>query len=705
MNSYKKINYVNGSNPSLSAANLNHMDDGIEAATQAITEIEAEVAKKANTTDVNKAVSNKADNALVATSSEGMMTFAPYSDFFNGQVGNSGTIDRTNTKYRVTSENIMKFDYDLNIILDDGFTADVVEYDGSGMKSIKNVETAYNYVIPAGTEFRLRIRRTTDNTSEIADINEFVNSVKFQTKTAVDISEINAGFSEISKALKETSEVLAANINLKWLQGNVPPSGGGVGTRILSVLGLMNQPFTISWTDDKCVVKVWVYDSDDYSNRTENISVNSGDTVTPMQDKYYVILAYTEDNAVIKPAYGNGITVRVALQKVTELENRVQTIEDKINSKQDGSIPEYYYADNYLPDKINEIKQACAIKNGVTFAFITDVHFKMNQCQSKKLLQKILKETNVPFVIFGGDIVYLEGTEEELHKQIAEFNDFKSYIGKDKLFCTRGNHELYNATNPGTDNRQDHYLTTADVYDTLFRDIEHSVSSMSVDSGCYCIDNEPQKTRIIMLNTSDVSGNVDYQGGGVSFRPETLMWLSSVLTEKTNYKIIIVCHTPLNYEKFTNDNNSYENENRDGLSLMVQAFKNKTAFETTRYKKTVQADFTNTTNELICVVSGHRHIDDYSVENNVLNIVTTCDCIDKKDNYKRTTGTIIEQAFDIYAIDYDTKKINLVRIGAGDNREFDLPEDLAVDNNFTTDKQSFIDDILSSFTNVSEVGM
>lgn len=65
MNSYKKINYINGSEPSISAENLNHMDDGIEATTTAITKIEMDIAKKANTADVNAALSKKADKTSV----------------------------------------------------------------------------------------------------------------------------------------------------------------------------------------------------------------------------------------------------------------------------------------------------------------------------------------------------------------------------------------------------------------------------------------------------------------------------------------------------------------------------------------------------------------------------------------------------------------------------------------------------------------
>ena len=500
-------------------------------------------AAKSDKTDVDSALAAKADNTTVVSISEGVLNFTPYSNFVLGQIGTSGAYN-PNIKYRVISEDIMQFDYDLNVTVDEGFIGYVVEYneDGSCKNSPPTKSLAnYNNTIPAGTEFKLHIRRAVEDTTETANISEFVNAVKFLTKTAADI---------------------------------------------------------------------------------------------------------------------------------TEIDGRVKVIEEKINTEsEDDSIPDYYYADNYLPDKINEIKEACSILHGVTFAFISDVHFKVNQKQSKKLLRKILNETNVPFVIFGGDTVYLYGTEDELHEQIAEFNNFKSYIGKDKLFCTRGNHDLYNVTS-ATDKTM-HPLTTADVYDALFRDSEHSVSSMSVNNGCYCIDNEPQKTRIIMLNTSDLSNDADHTGGGVLFRASTLQWLSNALTEKENYKIIIVCHTPLNYETFNNDNSG---ENPNGLFEMVAAFKNKQTFETVRFNGAVQADFTNTANELICVVSGHRHIDGNSVENNVLNIVTTCDCIDVKDGYGRKAGTISEQAFDIYCIDYDTNTIKTVRIGAGENREFEIQE-------------------------------
>ncbi len=631
-------------------------------------------------------ITNKADKATVISGFEGNLNFALYSDFINAQTNSSDGTLNTDVKYRVTSENIMNFDYDLNVSVDSGFTAYVVKYSNGSYVSIKSLSDTNGYVIPANTEFRLHIRRNPENTAETANINEFVNAVKFQTKIAAEV-ELKADKAEVDASLALKADNCSLVLNSEGLSG-FALYGSFVRGNARSTDGTINKDTKYRVTSEN--IMQFDYDL--------NISVDDGFTayVVKFENGTYVsIKSLSDTNGYVIPAntefrlhirrktentaetaniseFVSAVNFRTKIAaEVADVDSRVKVVEDKIDNIPDNNtIPDYYYADNYLPNKIDEIKKACSVLHGVTFAFITDVHFKANQKQSKKLLRKVLDETNVPFVLCGGDIVYLVGTEEELYEQITDFNEFKSCIGKDRLFCTRGNHDLYNATIIDPETREEHKLTTADAYDTLFRDTETKVSSMSVDNGCYCIDNEPQKTRIIMLNTTDVSGDFDYEGGGVSFRSGTLQWLSAALTEKTDYKIIIVCHTPLNYETFTNDVDS--GENRDGLSLMVQAFKNKTEFETTRFGTTVQADFRNNTNELICVISGHRHIDGNSVENNVLNIVTTCDCIDKKDGYGRKAGTISEQAFDVFCINYDTNTINTVRIGAGSNREIEF---------------------------------
>ena len=88
MSAYNKINWEDSPSTStpLTAENLNHMDDGIEAATQAITELEASIAKKADKTQVDTALTAKADKSEVYNKSETESKLAAKLNDTNGSV-------------------------------------------------------------------------------------------------------------------------------------------------------------------------------------------------------------------------------------------------------------------------------------------------------------------------------------------------------------------------------------------------------------------------------------------------------------------------------------------------------------------------------------------------------------------------------------------------------------------------------------------
>ena len=62
---YEKLNFVNGSPPALNAATLNHMEDGIAAATKGVTAVEKNV--RDNKTETNTVLATKADKTEVYT--------------------------------------------------------------------------------------------------------------------------------------------------------------------------------------------------------------------------------------------------------------------------------------------------------------------------------------------------------------------------------------------------------------------------------------------------------------------------------------------------------------------------------------------------------------------------------------------------------------------------------------------------------------
>jgi len=82
VNNYIKLNFVNGAAPALNADNLNHMDDGIAAATEGVTAVETALATKAEKTDVDAALATKAEktdvDAALATKADKATTLDGY---------------------------------------------------------------------------------------------------------------------------------------------------------------------------------------------------------------------------------------------------------------------------------------------------------------------------------------------------------------------------------------------------------------------------------------------------------------------------------------------------------------------------------------------------------------------------------------------------------------------------------------------------
>ena len=89
---------------------------------------------------------------------------------------------------------------------------------------------------------------------------------------------------------------------------------------------------------------------------------------------------------------------------------------------------------------------------------------------------------------------------------------------------------------------------------------------------------------------------------------------------------------------------------------------------------TFNVDFTDTTNEIICVISGHNHADKSNVKDGLLSITTTSDAYynDDPDVTTRTKGTVTESAIDVFSIDLDKRTIKAARIGAGNSREWNF---------------------------------
>lgn len=318
-----------------------------------------------------------------------------------------------------------------------------------------------------------------------------------------------------------------------------------------------------------------------------------------------------------------------------------------------GGVPSYY--EDHLTQKIVSIQNSMTYSNGIAFAFFTDAHFPANAKNSKALIQQIIARTSVPFVIYGGDTVGLIGPESALDSAIDTLMDYQNAIGVENWYAAHGNHDFYCRTNDAT---PVYYTKTLkECYNIMLRKTERFITNVDTEHLCYCIDIPAQKTRFVVLNSTDTA----VPSGSVVYTNAQLQWIADALKELNNTKIIVISHISSDPTIAAGEASAVAN-----TQAILAAFKAKGTVTVGGQS----ISFADTTNDLICQISGHSHKDQYHVDNGILAITTTCDAAYTDDGEGMALGTITEQAIDVYLIDYENTQVKTIRIGRGSDRRW-----------------------------------
>lgn len=140
----------------------------------------------------------KSNNALIV----GNNVFDA-SAFSNGGLSNGAFVSQM---YNVSCyDTLLSFDYPITIKAKTGFKFGVHTFVNGTFSADSGWQTTYS--IPANTTFKVVIARASENTSEIADINYFVNQLYFNSKIQYEINE--------TKPSSYTYDVVGEPINLK----------------------------------------------------------------------------------------------------------------------------------------------------------------------------------------------------------------------------------------------------------------------------------------------------------------------------------------------------------------------------------------------------------------------------------------------------------------------------------------------------------
>ena len=351
----------------------------------------------------------------------------------------------------------------------------------------------------------------------------------------------------------------------------------------------------------------------------------------------------------------------------------------------DTSLVQTDIWDSYR-DKLNRIVSN-QNANTITFSWITDVHTEESDKKCVTLgynyLKRVADNISLDFMINGGDnILGHKGKQAELsnHRKLAE------KLAPYKPFYLIGNHDANVGETPLSMSTVIHPRELYNIYGRKFKD---EVVWGSKEQMYYYKDIEDKNIRMIFLNTSDYIYEDDGTGystlgGSMGVRQEQVRWFGEVALN-TDKEVIIFTHIPLltSGEGIIGTGETLP-RNMIAFKGLLEAFKNGTRYTYSYtdeapllqpyFNCSVDVDFTNKgQGKVICVISGHVHLDQMVELNGIKHITTLDEYNDKWHESlspERIPFTNSGFAFDIVNLNTTKRIITFYRFGAGEDREY-----------------------------------
>lgn len=343
------------------------------------------------------------------------------------------------------------------------------------------------------------------------------------------------------------------------------------------------------------------------------------------------------------------------------------------------SFPSYW--EDYLPGKVEEIN---AVVGDYTDAilFFTDYHVNDynyesgNSEYSYEIIRYLLDNTDINKVVFGGDVFT---KEESANNAITALQAFTSkFSGPDRnLYLVKGNHD---DNNYGVGE-----LSNSQIIDNYFSAIEKN-------NTYYYVDDATKNIRYIFLDTRQTSIDYSLTNGTTeekAYANAEVNWLINTLNSvPSGYSVIVFMHA-IWWGAGSLSTGSLIPSETGGVQSVLRLYNDKssgTVFDT------ISADFTSANGEALVCICGHTHLDYSHLIRNIVCFSTSSDSFAmanlRPDNRTHAVGTITEHVIDVLLIDTQDKKLKTIRIGSGQDREFNLSgsnigQKCSVTNNLT----------------------
>ena len=351
---------------------------------------------------------------------------------------------------------------------------------------------------------------------------------------------------------------------------------------------------------------------------------------------------------------GNYIDLLVKVNQnksdIAEVSNRVTALE---TGSETVTIPTFWQT--AVDACIAKIKALQVGRNCVTFPFFSDNHQRNGY--AGMLIAHIMKECNIPYCFFGGDSIssgYIE-SEAVMIEQDKAFDTIMSYIPNGRFCRAVGNHDgFWNVSSATGD---EYHYTRDQIYDLFLREESIAQNKHFGDDGTYYYVNDiASKTRFIIMNTN---------GGSVDSTQISWLQNTALSFNESGWAVVFISHQPIS------------NHYHAGISNAAEV-------------RTIVSNYINSTSankaDIVGWFSGHIHRDriytgaavntsDDSVGEAMgftqVTITSDHTSIAYDDATKHTVAADDQShAIDFVTINKSTRKVNLTRLGVGNDRSY-----------------------------------
>lgn len=437
---------------------------------------------------------------------------------------------------------------------------------------------------------------------------------------------------------------------------------------------------------------------------SDNISAESTSEITAdILSDVSITLSYEAiseegwyDTGIMWSADGSG---QIADLNAAVEENSTEILKAKsriavLEGDASASIPSYFTTE--INRAVGEIKKAqnSAGANAVSFVWCSDMHIHdANDNYSRNigaLAAALMKKCDIPFMINCGDLL----TNTSLDKESSVMScydrawEILSPVGGERLLMTAGNHDgaWSSKTVDGVTSYYTSNLHPDTLWQCLYRPQSVDFRRIWGDDGKYFyLDNIPQKTRFICLNSHDgkyienEDGSVVWSTMKSGYSQAQLEFFARALDVDSGWSIIISSHVPPTAQLPT-DYSATRCFNL--IRGIANAYSQRTMFsgiythndlrgEGDWADSQISVDFSCAEGTILGWFCGHAHIDSITDDDLPFPIVT----ITSAGNFSyddaeeaRILGTSNETALDVVTVDRKNGKINFTRVGVGNDR-------------------------------------